>query len=60
VLNGMTGEISVNGAKYNGVMPAWKTKLSPAEVAAVITYIRSSWGNKAPPVTEAQLKALSK
>jgi ubiquinol-cytochrome c reductase cytochrome b subunit len=60
VLNGMTGEISVNGAKYNGVMPAWRTKLSAAEVAAVITYIRSSWGNKAIPVTEAQVKAITK
>jgi ubiquinol-cytochrome c reductase cytochrome b subunit len=60
VLNGLTGGVSVNGAKYNGVMPAWKTKLSPAEVAAVISYIRSSWGNKASPVTEAQVKALSK
>ena len=60
VLNGLTGEISVNGAKFNGVMPAWKTKLSPAEVAAVISYIRSSWDNKASPVSEAQVKALSK
>jgi len=38
-------------------MPAWKSSLKPSEVAAVITYIRSSWGNKASAVTEAQVKA---
>src|SRR5579872_1097928 len=57
VENGLTGQISVNGASFNGAMPAWKGKLSPAEIAAVITYIRTSWGNHASPVTEAQVKA---
>lgn len=33
-------------------MPAWRGQLSDADVAAVATYIRSSWGNKAPPVTD--------
>ncbi len=60
VLGGMNGPMAVNGAHFNGAMPAWKDKLSPAEVAAVVTYIRSSWGNKAPAVTEAQVKALVK
>src|SRR5271166_1677661 len=55
--NGMHGAITVNGQTFNGSMPAWKATLKPDEIAAVITYIRSSWGNKAPPVTEAQIKA---
>jgi ubiquinol-cytochrome c reductase cytochrome b subunit len=55
--NGLHGAIKVNGQPFSGVMPAWKASLKPAEIAAVITYIRSSWGNKAPPVTEAQVKA---
>ena len=55
--NGLHGAITVNDQTFNGVMPAWKATLKPGEVAAVITYIRSSWGNKAPPVTEAQVKA---
>jgi mono/diheme cytochrome c family protein len=33
-------------------MPPFATALSDAEVAAVITYIRASWTNKAAPVTE--------
>ena len=60
VMHGMTTPISVNGAAYHGAMPAWASKLSPAEVAAVVTYIRSAWGNHAPAVTEAQVKAATK
>ena len=33
-------------------MPPFATTLTNAEVAAVITYIRASWGNHAPPVSE--------
>ena|ERR1700728_2448857 len=55
VNNGLTGSASVNGKTYNGAMPAWKGKLSSADIADVITYIRSSWGNKADAVTEAQV-----
>lgn len=57
VKNGLSGKISVNGTTYNGQMPAWKGNLSNADIAHVITYIRSSWGNKAAGVTEAQVAA---
>jgi ubiquinol-cytochrome c reductase cytochrome b subunit len=60
VLNGMHGAMKMDGTTYNGAMPSWKGKLSPAEIASVITYIRSAWGNKGSPVTEAQVKALTK
>ncbi len=55
LLNGMNGPVKVNGNAYNGAMPAWKGTLSNAEIAAVITYVRSSFGNKASAVTEAQV-----
>lgn len=55
VKNGLTGPTTVNGKSYNGAMPAWKDKLSNAEIADVITYIRSSWGNNGGAVTEAQV-----
>jgi len=55
VKNGLTGPITVNEKTYNGTMPAWNGKLSNAEIADVITYVRSSWGNKAGAVTEAQV-----
>jgi mono/diheme cytochrome c family protein len=38
-----------------GGMPAWKADLTDAQVAAAISYVRSAWGNKAPPVTEAMV-----
>jgi mono/diheme cytochrome c family protein len=37
-------------------MPSFAWKLSDDEVAAVVTYIRNSWGNAAPAVTAADVK----
>lgn len=51
VLHGISGEIEVEGKTFKGVMPPFKGKLQPAEIAAVTTFIRSSWGNKAAPIT---------
>jgi mono/diheme cytochrome c family protein len=36
-------------------MPPFDHTLSDAEIAAVLTYIRQSWGNQAAPVTELQV-----
>jgi ubiquinol-cytochrome c reductase cytochrome b subunit len=55
VNNGLTGSVTVNGATYNGQMPAWKGNLTNKQIADVITYIRNAWGNKAGAVTEAQV-----
>ena len=60
VLYGRAGALQVNGSTYNGQMPAWKGQLSNADIAAAITYIRSSWGNNASAVTEAQVAAVKK
>ena len=60
VLYGRSGPLTVNGANFNGTMPAWKGQLSNADVAAVITYIRSSWGNSAAAVTEADVAKVHK
>jgi mono/diheme cytochrome c family protein len=57
VNGGLTGTISVNGKTYNGTMPTWRGVLSTGDIAAVITYIRSSWGNKTGPVTSAQVSS---
>jgi mono/diheme cytochrome c family protein len=56
VLKGMNGPIEVNGEKYNGVM-APHAFLSDAQVAAVLTYVRSSFGNSSGPVSEAEVAA---
>ncbi len=44
VLQGKTGEITVNGKKYNSIMT--KQTLTDEETADVMTYIYNSWGNK--------------
>lgn len=50
LLHGVTGEIEVEGQKYQGAMPAF-AQLSDAELAGVSSYIRSAWSNQAEPVT---------
>lgn len=57
VLNGLNGEIEVNGQVYNGVMVAHDF-LSDQEVADVLTYVRSSFGNSAAAVTPEQVAAV--
>ena len=49
LLHGITGEIEVEGQKFNGQMPAF-AQLSDAELAGVASYIRSSWSNKSEPI----------
>jgi len=41
-----------------GGMPAWKSELDDAKAAGVISYIRTAWGNKAPPVTAKDVAAV--
>lgn len=57
VKDGLNGKIIVGGKTYNAQMPAWKGTLSDSDIASVITYIRSTWGNKAGAVTVSQVTA---
>jgi mono/diheme cytochrome c family protein len=55
LLHGIQGRMTVKGVSYQGVMPAWN-HLSDAEIAAVASYIRSDWGNKAALITADDVK----
>jgi len=57
VLNGLSGEIEVNGEKYNGVMASYRN-LSDAEIAGLLTYIRSNFDNEGDEIVAADVKAL--
>jgi cbb3-type cytochrome c oxidase subunit III len=57
IVNGRTGALTVNGTSYTGQMPAWKGQLSNADIAAVATFVRSAWTNKASGVTEGDVAA---
>jgi mono/diheme cytochrome c family protein len=49
VLNGRKGDL--------GPMPTWKDNLDDQQIAAVVTYIRQAWSNRAPAVTPAMVAA---
>jgi mono/diheme cytochrome c family protein/glucose/arabinose dehydrogenase len=60
-LHGLHGKIEVNGKVYDpekGVPPmtAFESLIGDAEMAAVLTYVRNSWGNKAAPVLPETVK----
>jgi nitrite reductase (NO-forming) len=55
VVHGMQGKISVNGDVYSAVMP--KLDLSDEDIANILTYVYSSWGNKGYVVTPEEVKA---
>lgn len=57
VLNGLSGPITVKGEEYNGFMTPFK-HLSDQEIADIITYKRTSWGNTGGAVTAEQVNAL--
>jgi mono/diheme cytochrome c family protein len=57
LLLGINGPITVKGATFHGVMPAFGHQLSDAEIAAVASYVRASFGNKSPPVSADVVKA---
>ena len=56
VLHGKSGEITVNGKKYNSVMTA--QALTDEEVSNVLTYVYNSWGNSKKEVTPEMVKAV--
>lgn len=58
VVKGKSGEMTVNGKKYNGVMPA--QTLSDEEIANVLSYVYNSWGNSGKEVTPAMVAAQRK
>jgi mono/diheme cytochrome c family protein len=58
-LSGVTGEIQVKGQSYNlPSMPAMGAALSDDDLAAALTYMRQSWGNKAPAISAEEIKAI--
>ncbi len=54
LLSGLKGEVRVNGARYVGEMP--KLPLGDEQISAVLSYVRSSFGNRGDTVTLAEVK----
>ena len=58
ILYGVSGEMTVNGVKYNGVMNAYN--FTDLETADVLNYIRNSWGNSGQYVSAEKVKSARK
>lgn len=56
-LAGLNGPIQVKGRDWNLSMAPMGASLSDADLAAVLTHIRESWGNKNGAVSADQIKA---
>jgi mono/diheme cytochrome c family protein len=55
VLQGLRGDVEVQGEVFNGDMPGWGPNLSNAQIASVLTYVRTSWGNASAPILTARV-----
>jgi len=58
VMHGLAGPVDVAGQTFDGAMPAWGGVLKDPEIAAVTSYVRSAWGNKAAPINPATVAAI--
>jgi nitrite reductase (NO-forming) len=59
VIQGRSGEVTVNGKKYNGIMIPFP-QLSDEQIADVLTYVRNSWGNSSDPIKTSEVGELRK
>jgi hypothetical protein len=54
----------VKGVLYNNNMPAWgdgaPVPLKDDQISAILTYIRSEWGNNASPITSEEVASKRK
>jgi len=60
VMHGLAGPVDVAGQTFDGAMPAWGGVLKDPEIAAVTSYVRGAWGNKAAPITAASVTTIRK
>jgi mono/diheme cytochrome c family protein len=58
IVHGLSGEIEVQGQKFNGSMPPQGGTFTDYDVAAVATYERLAWGNSDGPVLPADVAAV--
>ncbi|MBM3268255.1 MAG: cytochrome c [Candidatus Sericytochromatia bacterium] len=59
VLDGQSGPTEVLGKRYSGTMPGFKRVLSAEEIAAVVSYERTAFGNKGEAVSAADVERVA-
>ena len=58
VLQGLNDGVEISGESYSNPMPAFSGVLKDKEIADVLTYLRSHFGNKAGPVSLLQVSRI--
>jgi mono/diheme cytochrome c family protein len=56
VLHGMRGKVEVNGKTYNLEMPGFGKVLTDEDIAAVVSFVRGSWGGRTEPIAPAEVR----
>ena len=50
--------MEIKGKPYNNAMQAWEGQYTDQQLAAILTYVRSDWGNNAPAITADMVKQI--
>src|SRR6202048_4591405 len=58
VLKGLQGPVVVEGKPFNNSMQAWGDQYTDSQLASILTYVRSDWGNNAPAITADMVKQI--
>src|SRR3984885_3087212 len=58
VLKGLQGPVVIEGKPFNNAMQAWEGQYTDAQLASILTYVRSDWGNNAPPISADMVKQM--
>ena len=57
VLEGLTGEMEIEGEVYNSIMPA-QANLTDQQIADVLTFVRASFGNNSGEISPEEVQKL--
>src|SRR5262245_16501947 len=58
VLKGLQGPVTVGGHPFNNSMQPWEGQYTDQQLASILTYVRSDWGNNGSPVTADMVKQI--
>src|SRR5258707_15461147 len=58
VLKGLQGPVQVKGQVFNNAMQPWEGQYTDQQLAAILSYVRSDFGNNAPEIPPEAVKAM--
>jgi mono/diheme cytochrome c family protein len=58
ILHGLNDGVEIDGETYSNPMPPFSNVLKDEEIADVLSYLRSHFGNKAGPITQSQVSRI--